>query len=494
MNTPALSPDAPNVLVIMADQLKATASHLYGNTFCETPSLERLAREGVRYQHAFVPQPLCAPSRTSLWTAQYPHTHGARRNQTLMPPGADHAFKCWHQAGYQTGLIGKNHCFAHPHDLERFDVWCEIGHEGLPKRATRGMAWVRPVEAVNRAHEVRRRMPRQHAAISYAATDLPLEDFSTGLIAAQTIRFLEENRTPFALWVSFPDPHEPYAAPQRYTDMFPPSAIDLPPWRDDELKNAPERTRVLYQMLGIDDAPTQHIYGVLAAYYGMVRFLDDGLGQILDALERLHLREKTIVVFCSDHGDFAGEHRMMVKGGAFYDCLTRVPLLVSWPTRLLEGQVDDSMVSLTDVVPTLLNLQGYDVPTSMQGKPLPILTTALPREAAFSEYGAGGPPFTQKDLEALPVPYGHDALYATLRWREAEGRRKMVRTREWKYVHDPTGDVDELYDLRSDPWELVNVVGELANKDVVCGLQKRLLQWSVTTEDAVSVPLPEAAR
>ena len=90
----------PNVVVIMADQLKATASHLYGNTFCETPSMARLAEEGVLFEHAFTPHPLCVPARVSLWTGQYPHSHGARRNETLMPPDAVHAFQIWKGAGY----------------------------------------------------------------------------------------------------------------------------------------------------------------------------------------------------------------------------------------------------------------------------------------------------------------------------------------------------------------------------------------------------------
>ena len=102
---------APNILLIMADQLKATASHLYGNTFCHTPAMARLAGDGVLFEHAFTPHPLCVPARISMWTSQFSHTHGARRNETLMPAGAQHASKLWQKAGYHTGLIGKNHCF-----------------------------------------------------------------------------------------------------------------------------------------------------------------------------------------------------------------------------------------------------------------------------------------------------------------------------------------------------------------------------------------------
>ncbi len=488
--------DRPNVLVIMVDQMKATASHLYGNPFCTTPNLQRLAEEGVRYEHAFTPHPLCVPARISFWTGQYPHSHGGRRNETLMPGGAAHGPRLWKEAGYHVGLIGKNHCFAEPDDLALFDTWCEISHGGLPANpATRGMAWFRPLAGIRAAHELRRTLVPQNPRFAYETSNFPLEDYGTGLIAGQTVRFLEQHRAePFALWVSFPDPHEPWVAPERYAALFPPDKIQLPPWRDGEFDDprAPERNRVLYQMLGVRQDRLEDLYGLMAVYYGMVRFIDDAVGQILDALEALELRQKTIVVFCSDHGDFMGEHAMQCKGGVFYDCLTRVPLLISWPGQIPAGRRDDSLVNLVDVLPTLLTLQGLDIPPTVQGAPLPTVTDAPPRDAAFAEYGAGGPPFRMADLERYPRPWGRRTLIATLQWREAEGRRKMVRTRRWKYVHDPMGDRDELYDLANDPWELVNVADEPQHRDVLAELRLRLADWSISTEDARPVPLPDA--
>jgi len=224
----------------------------------------------------------------------------------------------------------------------------------------------------------------------------------------------------------------------------------------------------------------------------MVRFIDDGLGQILDALDRLGLAEETVVVFCADHGDFMGEHAMQCKGGVFYDCLTRIPLVMSWPGRLPEGLRETGMANLVDVVPTILELQGVEVPASMHGQGLPGATSAAPREAAFSEYGAGGPAFHLSDLESMAPSCGRRALIQSLRWREAEGRRKMVRTLQWKYVHDPMGDEDELYDLESDPWELHNVVRDRHHASVVSELRERLADWSIATEDSRPVPLPGA--
>ncbi|MDA0337795.1 MAG: sulfatase-like hydrolase/transferase, partial [bacterium] len=327
-----------------------------------------------------------------------------------------------------------------------------------------------------------------------ATNDAPLEDCSTGLVAGQTVRFLEQHQhEPFALWVSFPDPHEPWVCPQKYADMFPADRIQTPPQRADEFadpESVPERNRVLRQMLGIAEDPVADVLALQGVYYGMVRFLDDGLAQITAALDRLGLRENTIVVYCSDHGDFMGEHGMQCKGGVFYDCLTRVPLVVSWPGQVAAGIREDSPVNLIDIVPTVLGLQGLDVPASMHGQLLPSVTSAPPREVTFSEYGAGGPAFTMADLQRMERPFGRDTLIKSLRWREAEGRRKMARTRDWKYVHDPMGDLDELYDMRSDPWELTNVAQRPESADVIADMRLHLADWSIRTEDASAVPMP----
>jgi choline-sulfatase len=205
----------------------------------------------------------------------------------------------------------------------------------------------------------------------------------------------------------------------------------------------------------------------------------------------LKLRERTIVVFCSDHGDFSGEHGMISKGGVFYDCLTRVPLILSCPSLIPQDRVDESMVNLIDIVPTLFRLQDSPVPAYMHGQPLPTITEASPREETFSEYGAGGRPFSREELKGLPKPYGSRTIFQSLQHREAEGRRKMVRTRAWKYVHDPMGDLDELYDLKTDPWELRNRIDDPSCEGIISDLSRRLLEWSIRTEDARPVPLPD---
>ncbi len=566
----------PNVLFIMADQLKWSGLRIYSEIGVETPSLERLASRGVMYRHAITPHPLCVPARTSVMTGRYPHSTGCRRNETLMPASETHAFQIWRDAGYTTGLIGKNHCFVSDEDLALFDVRCEIGHGGLPQGdypggvpGTQGMDWVRPVEAINAAHEDRVHLNenRQSPTIAYAVTDHPIEDYGSSVITAQTESFLErvaegdtfgrgDDSRPFALMVSYPDPHEPYEAPRKYVDLIPPEEVILPPIRRGEFANdgsapeledvpykpngvvspAPEVNRVLYAMLGMDEDSEEDIRGLVSVYQAMTRLMDDGIGRILDKLEALGMLEDTIIVFTADHGDFMAEHNMAVKGGVFYDCLTRVPLILSFPDGGVScGEIDESMVNTVDILPTLLELQGLarfedihdgwtgkssgverngasdstladdglvigELLRRIQGNPLPTATDAEPRIAAYSEYGAGGPPVKMKHVEECEKPWGYRTLIETLWGREAQGRRKMVRTVGWKYVTDPmaeeagTGDVadpeDELYDLVNDPWELYNVAHDPKNAGVVSEMRRLLAEWIIETEDSEPVELP----
>ena len=544
----------------MADQMKASILKMYSEIGIEVPALERLAGEGVRFEHAITPHPLCVPARTSVMTGRYPHSTGCRRNETLMPANEQHAFRIWKDNSFVTGLIGKNHCFIEPDDLALFDVRCEVSHQGLPKGTyagenvgNTGMEWLVPESEIDAAHKDRTKLREnaQSSRIAYRVSDNPEEYFGTAVIAAQTEEFLdrysrgefpqgsqpkgESGLDPFALWVSFPDPHEPFEAPRRYTDMFPPGEVVMPPQRTDEYTDgtSPERNRVLARMMRQTDDLDEHRRGVVSVYQAMTRFVDDAISRILDKLDELGLRENTIVVFTADHGDFMGEHGMAVKGGVFYDCLVRVPMIVSWPGGgVPQGVVDSSMTSTLDILPTLLELQGLasfdeigagwtragtghaegrsavldeSQTRYMQGRPLPTVTPANPRAAAFSEYGTGGPPVTLELLDGLEEPFGYKTIIDTLWAREAEGRRKMVRTREWKYVTDPMargatltsgsdggpGDVDELYDLTRDPWELKNVAHLPENAGVVSEMRSLLAGWMIDTEDPSPVEIPD---
>lgn len=318
------------------------------------------------------------------------------------------------------------------------------------------------------------------------------EHHPTGAIGTQTREFIRQQKdNPFCLWVSFPHPHEPYIVPTEYGEMFPTVKLETPPTYGLYLKKQPERMQILEGMLNSAREDPVALKKTMAAYYGNIRFIDDTVGGIVDCLADLDLIENTIIVFCSDHGDFMGELGMTIKGGSFHDSLTRVPLILSGP-GIPSGITEDSFVNIIDVVPTLLYLQNIDIPKSMWGKPIPTIGGGEGNEAVFSEYGAG--------MELMPASIldtgttegsSYLSLLKTLQWREAEGRRKMVRTKKWKYIHDPMGDRDELYSLTDDPGELNNCIEDRNLKDIVCSMRLKLLDWAIRLEDPAPVPLPD---
>lgn len=482
--------ERPNILLLMTDQQKATAIRLYGELGIPTPALERLAARGIRYDQCYTPHPLCVPARVSLWTGRYPHRHGARTNEILMPPGERHFAQVLHDSGYTLALFGKDHCFR-PADAALFSQRLVFSHRGPDESATAAEAdvvrWIRSGEPG---------LEGDHPGLDptiYGRPRInpyPAEACPTAILARRAVRFIEEqpSEESFCAWVSFPDPHEPYQCPLPYATLHSPETLALPLWCDGEADDVMERTRVFRHLFGSDRLGEAQIRLTMSIYYGMIRFVDDAIGQILDALARRGLTERTIVVFCSDHGDYVGEHRAVVKSGAFYDCLTRVPLLVSWPGRLATGAVDTHLVSLLDVLPTCLGLAGVPVPPGLDGRSLPGPGTDPPRDAVFAEYGAGGPRLRLADLPRLLAEPWPGPL-PLLRWREAEGHPAMVRLDHYKYVYDPTDETDELYDLADDPWELTNRARDPAYAAVRGRLRDRLLAWALRTQGSAPTPL-----
>ena len=482
---------APHVVVITTDQQKATAIDLYGGPVA-TPNLARIAARGLLYEQAHTPHPLCVPARVSLWTGRWPHSHGARTNEVAMPRGEAHFAAVLRAAGYRLGHFGKNHCFTAEDLGACFDRVFLAGHGdrfGPDVTMIRaGLPAPGPGPGASTAWGFRRPV----AAASGAAPP----DTATHRVVAEACAYLEAKAggaDPLCLWVSIPDPHEPYQVPAPYADRYPEAAIALPPWRDGELEGKPERQRVYRDLLNWADLSAADARLAMRIYYGMIAAIDEQVGVLLDTLERLGIDGETIVVFCSDHGDFMGEHHMLIKCNAFYDCLTRVPLLLAYPGALPPGGRRAEPVSLIDVMPTVLHLAGLGdrLPPACQGQLLPGIPGAPPpRPAAFSEYGAGGPAVTLDDVRRL-VPRGAPRpLHPLLREREAQGHAKMVRTARWKYTYDPLAPGDEeLYDLQADPWELTNLAADPGAAATVGDLRRHLLDWLLRHENARPVPL-----
>ena len=477
--------DRPNILIIMADQLKATALGLYGNSDVSTPNLERLAESGILYSRHYVTAPMCVPSRVAFWTGMYPHNTGVRHNQVLMPEDRVHYARLLSDAGYRMALIGKDHCFQGP-DKDLFTTRMEAGHWGWTSTEDDDDA---------RAFYEFLNDPGFDESVTHTVTiPYPPEACTSSWIAGRTAEYLEESAAlddgPFCAWVSFPDPHHPLAAPEPYASMYSPDTIEMPPQRAGDLEDKMERLRVYSHLMGLDRTSEQELRRAVAMYYGMIRYLDDAIGGILRTLDETGLADNTIVIFTADHGDYAGEHGLMLKSGTFYDSMTRVPLIVSWPAGLESGATRDELVSNIDIMPTVASLVSLDVPEPVYGRLMPG-AGGTGREAVFAEHGAGGPRILMSDLQKYPdyTEPNPVVYFRLMHARNAEGRPKMIRTDRWKYIYDPMDPVDELYDMEADPWELTNLAGHPSMAATKQELRDRLLRWAVMTEDHSPTPL-----
>ena len=415
----------------MADQLTASALPFHGGP-AEAPTLERLAAEGVVFEHAYCTFPLCAPSRASLLTGRLAselgiYDSGAEFGASF-PTVAHHL----RERGYDTCLAGKMH-FIGPDQLHGFEerLTTDIYTAGIDWTPD----WSLPLST---------RLPWYHdmsSVLEAGPSEATLQLDYDEEVAFRSVRKIYDlgraRERPFFLLVSFTHPHDPYEIPRRYWDrdegraLPGPAVPALPLERQD-----PHSLRVL-EMCGVDDheLDPDAIERARRGYYGAVSYVDDKVAELLAALEAAGLREETIVVLASDHGDMLGERGLWYKMTFFEDSV-RVPLVVHAPKRFAARRVA-APVSLLDLLPTLL--ETAEGPGSLEPMEPFAGTSLLPLLD-----GAGGvrPP--------VVAEYCAEGTHAPC---------AMVREGPLKYVHCPT-DPDLLFDLEADPLELENLAGD----------------------------------
>ncbi len=485
-------PDRPNVVVIMVDELQARALPMYGNPIVRTPHLARFAQDGAHFAQAFTPCPWCAPARVSLMTGRYPRANGSRTNEHLMQPTERHMPGLFADAGYAVGLVGKNHCFT-DEQLATFDhVWL-AGHSGpadasYDPQVQAAKDWLRDSGLGTRCWATATN-PHPHRTLGTAQTvsrgiDF-LDRFGGRFSGARTC-------APFFLWLSIPDPHTPLQAAEPWASMYDRNAVPLPPLVDGEIAGKPVCQQIDFRALCGDTVTEPIMREAIAMYYGMISALDHEVGRFLGELDERGLAQETVVVFMSDHGDYMGEHRMVRKSKALYDCLTQVPLMVRWSGELPGGHRHEELLTIPDIMPTLLELCGLEAPVGVQGRSFaPLLHGEAarerhePRDALLFEAGSMQPPVALEDAGPFPEgPLTPD--FAPRMKLGGRGPIRGIRTHTHKLVRYPGGREGELYDLREDPWELANLWGRPEMAEVERGLTARLLDLHIETTD----PLP----
>lgn len=447
----------PNILLIMADQVNPAFLPSYGHPVVKMPNLQRMADEGVVFDTAYCTNPICAPSRFSMLTGRMASEMGVFDHQCEMPASAPTLMHYLRHLGYHTALSGKMH-FLGPDQLHGYEE--RLTTDIYPSDFGWGPDWRAGTPEIPWAPTGI--SPRTVIEAGPCARSLQLDyDEEVAHQAVQKIYDLarQPEPQPFFLTVSFSQPHSPFVASREHWDRYEEDEIDMPDVPPLSLEEMDAHSRRLHHMFHIDEYTVieDNVRNARRAYYGMLSYIDDKLGELMTALEDSGLEEETVVVFTSDHGEMLGERGLWYKQ-SLLEGSVRIPLIVRMPGESpLKGRRVSNTVSLLDLLPTFVELGTEGGPVDyvepiLGHSLLPLLSTeSNPWERpVFAEYSAEG-------------------TYAPC---------LMVRKGKFKYIYCET-DPALLFDLEADPNELHNLAGDEAYAEVLSDLREEMLRvWN----------------
>lgn len=441
-----------NLLIITPDQLRADYLSCYGHKNIGTSNIDSLAKEGILFENCYCASPLCAPSRISFATSTYVGEHGHRNYASEISPDVPNLITSLKKSGYRTGMFGKNHLFTY-NRLE--EVWDELDEICLGNCD-------------------------KHPLYKHSFTSFTMEDNHpyniTGRLTSETIDFMNNSADPFVAWVNYQDPHPAFACPAPYDTMFNPEDIELPSTYKSYNKNSqPVRNEIWRAHSEMEICSDNDMRKAITTYMGQVRYVDDSVGRLVAALKEKNLLENTIILFFSDHGELLGDYGMTHKLPAFYDCLTKIPVILRVPQTGWQAQRFSGLVEEVELAPTLLDLLDIPIPPTMVGKSL---KNALEnydysgKESILCEAGGGAPtpkqPLSNFSLRAPfpPTSFGPGA---------------MLRMDNWK-ISVYADDRGEMYHLKNDPLELDNLYGRAEYMEKQLELITALLQRTLAVK------------
>lgn len=515
----------PNFLFIVTDQHRADHLGCYGNNVVKTPNIDGIAAQGTRWNRFYVANPICMPNRASIMTGRMCSVHGARHNG--IPLSKDHTtfVELLRDAGYTTGLIGKSHLQSFtglpatnkfetkegltapsPHlrdaykdnrhtsdyDLEDVTRWdtplaarvegdfygfqhVEIAADHADGASGDYLLWAREQLAdfdslVGRENA----LPDNRINAPQAwRTAVPEELYSTSWIADQSADWIAERAAddaPFFLQMSFPDPHHPFTPPGKYWDMYDPLDIALPP-SFGKGKLPPIKAMQDAMEKGTDPRDNQSPFAVtegearaiIALTYGMITMIDDAIGRVLKRLEDAGLADNTIVIFTTDHGDYMGDHGLMLKLLLHYQGIIRVPFIWYDPTRPTDGVAVDGLASSIDISATILARAGIQPFNGLQGRDL----------------------FASDPAAAIIV---EEDSQRTMTGFDRPQRVRTVVTDRYRMSLRQGENWGELYDLHADPAEVNNLFDDESAADVKAALTETMLRRMIELQDRAPLP------
>lgn len=458
--------ERPNLIFVMADDHAAHAISAYDSAINETPHLDRLAREGMRFDNAFCTNAICTPSRAAILTGTYNHVNEVTTLDTPMDNTLETYPKILQRAGYQTAIFGKWHLGHGPgHDPTGFDEWIVLPDQGEyhdPVFLTPGGEW-------------------------------QVDGYVTDIITDLAIGWLEQRDPgrPFALMVHHKAPHRTWEPDAAHQDMYAAVVIPEPPtlFDDYDTRSQAAREALCHMMdldqrdlklpipegLSRDDEIRWRYQQYIKEYLRVVASIDDNMGRLLEALDDLGLAENTILVYTSDQGFFLGDHGWFDKR-FMYEESVEMPLLIRFPREVDPGTVNEDIVVNVDFAPTFLDLVGLPVPGFMQGRSFaPLLRGDTPPDWPTSMYYRYW--MHRDDAHNVWAHYGvrtktHKLIYFYNDPMGQRGANGPVDPPEW-----------ELYDLVADPLEVHNVYGEPGYEATAESLKDELLRLQTLVGD-----------
>jgi uncharacterized sulfatase len=436
------------IVLLMTDTQRWDMLGCYAQTGLKTPNLDRMASQGMMFERSYTCQPVCGPARSALFTGLFPHSNGSWANSMPLGANVKTVGNRLQDAGYQTAYIGKWHLdggdyFGLGRAPDGWDpaYWYDMRNylEELPEE---DRYWSRRPEIMQQWYV------SEDFTFAHRCSKKAIEFLS---------RFANDD---FLLVVSYDEPHHPYVCPQPYASMY--ADYEFPKSENvwDNLDNKPEHQRVWSgkrMLADKNELKITHPY-----YFGCNSFVDHEIGRVLDAIDRY--APNALVIYTSDHGDMLDSHSLSNKGPFMYDEVTRIPLIVRWPSHIQPGTRSQNLVSHIQITPTILQVMGLETPRWMDGTSfLPVLLDPEVESnptifMEFSRYEIDHDPF----CGFQPIRCAFD------------GRYKLVVN---------LLSSDELYDLENDPGEMVNLIKEAEYSSQRDRLHDQLLEWMDHTRD-----------
>ncbi len=490
----------PNILLITSDQQHWNTLGI-DNPLIKTPALDRLAREGTRFTRAYCPNPTCSPTRASIITGQYPSEHGCWTLGTKLCEDQKTLGDHLRENGYGTALIGK----AHFQPLASVEPWTSIECQPTLRDLEFWKNFRGPWYGFEEVELARNHADESHVGQHYAIWmeqkglknwrdyfqswpadptakkrhhrwDLPEEFHYSCWTAERSIAHLDRyaaEEKPFFLWASFHDPHPPYLVPEPWDSQYDPKKMPIGQVTPGEHERNPSHFSET-QKPEADFSPWKetgyamhgfhshlHEEGSLrqdmATYYGMIGLMDREIGKILDALDRNHLTENTIVVFTTDHGHFLGQHGLVAKGPFHYEDLLKLPFIVRYPGHVPAGTVNDALQSLIDLAPTFLTAAGLTPTAEMQG-------------------------VNQLSVWQNESPSARDHVIVENRHEPTTIHLHTYITKRNKITIYAGSDDGELFDLESDPGETMNLWNEPNSQELKNSLIRKFFKTEMKKE------------